>query len=332
MSSFRLRRSPSVLAAVLSLAAVMLAHAQQQPFRSGASTVSVYATVTDGSGRLVPDLVAEDFQVFDSGKAQPITVFANEIQPITVVMLIDRSGSMRTSFRLIQAAGEAFVQRLRPEDKARIGSFATKIEIAPEGFTSDPRELIRILRGEMQPEGPTPLWNAVNDGITALQPQDGRRVVLVFTDGVDNPMNFKFNNVTFMDVMDRAQRENVMVYAIGLESSAAAPMGGGRGGFGGGFGGFGGGGMMPQKPDPGLPRIAAETGGGYFELTRSEDLVSTFARVADELHRQYVLGFTPPKLDGKTHKLEVKIGKPGMKARARKAYVATREGDDKRVP
>jgi hypothetical protein len=85
--------------------------------------------------------------------------------------------------------------------------------------------------------------------------------------------------------------------------------------------------MMPQKPDPGLPKIAAETGGGYFELTRTDALVSTFARVADELHHQYVLGFTPPKLDGKTHKLEVKIAKSGMKARARKNYVATRAGE-----
>jgi Ca-activated chloride channel family protein len=80
--------------------------------------------------------------------------------------------------------------------------------------------------------------------------------------------------------------------------------------------------MASQKPDEGLAKIALETGGGYFELTGTNDLKSTFARVADELHRQYALGFAPPKLDGKTHKLEVRVKKPGMTARARKSYVA----------
>ena len=297
--------------------------AQQQPFKSGARTVAVYATVTDADGRLVPDLVREDFEIYDNGKAQPIAIFSSEIQPITAVMMLDRSGSMAGNFRLVEAAGEAFVRRMGPGDKARIGSFAAKIQLDPEHFTSNQDDLVRILRTELQDEGPTPLWNAVNVGITSLRPEDGRRVVLVFTDGVDNPGNFKFNNMSVMDVMDRAQQENVMVYAIGLESSGPRQMGGR--GFGG-FGGFSAGrNSMRQGPDPGLPTIAAETGGGYFELTRVEDLKSTFARVADELHRQYVLGFEPAKLDDKTHKLEIKIKKPGMKARARKSYRASRD-------
>jgi VWFA-related protein len=80
-----------------------------------------------------------------------------------------------------------------------------------------------------------------------------------------------------------------------------------------------------QKPDEGLAKIAAETGGGYFELTQAEDLRSAFSRVADELHRQYALGFEPTKLDGKSHKLEVRLKRPGLKARARKSYVAAME-------
>ena len=78
---------------------------------------------------------------------------------------------------------------------------------------------------------------------------------------------------------------------------------------------------MSDKPDEGLPKIAAETGGGYFELTSADDLSATFARVAEELHHQYVLGFTPIVLDGKTHKLEVRV-KGGNIARARKSYLA----------
>ena len=304
---------------LLSLASILTATVtaqQQPPFKSGARTVAVYATVTDKDGRLVPDLARGDFEIKDNGATQTLTVFSSDVQPITVVMLLDRSGSMRGNFRLVEAAADAFVDRMDPADKARIGSFAGRIQLDPPEFTNDKGVLKRILRSELQQEGPTPLWNAVNVGITSLLRQDGRRVVLVFTDGADQPGNFKLNNLSVMDVMKRAQEEDVMIYAIGLAGSGASI--GGGGGFGrGGFGGMSG-------PDPGLPTIAAETGGGYFELTRSGDLAATFARVADELHRQYALGFEPQKLDGKTHKLEVKVKQPGMKVRARKSYVAAK--------
>ena len=140
-------------------------------------------------------------------------------------------------------------------------------------------------------------------------------MVLVFSDGGDNPGNFSFNNKSFMDIMRRAQEADVMVYAIGLESAQRQTMGGG-----GGFGGF----SQGTRPDPGLAAIADETGGGYFELRRAEDLASTFARVAEELHRQYLIGFAPPQLDGKMHKLQVRTNQPGAKVRARKEYFAAK--------
>jgi Ca-activated chloride channel homolog len=323
-TAIRLLSAPVVFVALILVGSTPLPARQEGPpqgFRTGANTVAVYATVTDRQGRLVPDLEREDFEIRDNGRPQPLTLFSNDIQPITVVVMLDRSGSMRQNFRLIEAAGEAFVRRLNPEDKARIGSFAERIQVDPEDFTSDQEELVRILRTELQQQGPTPLWNAVNEAITGLQGQEGRRVVLVFTDGMDNPMNLRLTNRTVMDVMQRAQQENVMVYAIGLEGTVpqtrgSSPFGGPRGGFGGNRV------LNVERPDPGLPLIAAETGGGYFELTRAEDLASTFARVADELHRQYALGFEPPKLDGRMHKVEVRIGRPGMQARARKSYLA----------
>ena len=321
------------LAAGLSVAALAQQAAQdatppQQPFRSGANTVAVYATVTDASGRLVPNLTRDDFEVYDNGKLQPLTLFAAETQPISIAVMLDRSGSMQENFRLVNAGAEEFVRRLLPADKARIGTFAAKITLEPEEFTSNQRTLIDILRGEMQMEGPTPLWNAANKAMAELVAQDGRRVVLLFTDGVDSPMNFKTNNVSVMDVVDRATKDDVMVYAIGLESRMPygrrqSPLPGAGGGFGGGFGGQSGGGMS-QRPDPGLPKIAEETGGGYFELTRADDLRATFARVADELHQQYALAFEPSKLDGKRHELEIKIKTKGMKVRARKYYVAAK--------
>lgn len=99
-----------------------------------------------------------------------------------------------------------------PGDKARIGSFSNRIQVDPREFTPDRDELLRILKTELQPEGPTPLWNAVSVGITALARQDGRRVILVFTDGVDRPEG-SFS-ASLRDVMKRAEEEDVAGSAV----------------------------------------------------------------------------------------------------------------------
>src|SRR4051794_23097853 len=283
-----------VAAALLTIPGLLVSARAQQPTFTGVNrTVAVYATVTDAGGRLVPDLARDQFQIEDNGKAQDVTLFANEVQPITVVVLLDRSTSMHRNFELVEKAAEQFVAAMLPADKARIGSFSDRIQVDPRDFTSDHDELINILRTELQFEGPTPLWNAVNVGITALLHQQGRRVVLVFTDGMDAPMNSSANNSSLKDVMKRAEEENVMVYAIGLAGSVPTFArgsgggwggpggggggrrpggggfgGGGRGGWGGGgrpggFGGLGGHrGTQTDRPDEGLPKIAAATGGG----------------------------------------------------------------------
>jgi VWFA-related protein len=339
----------ALIAVGLVASAMGVAALQQATFKDVVRTVAVYATVTDPGGRLVPDLKREDFQVDDNNKAQQLTVFANEVQPITVVMMLDRSVSMRRNFELVEKAAEQFVGELGPGDRARIGSFSNRIQVDPRTFTSDHDELLDILRSELQEEGPTPLWNAVNVGITALLHEEGRRVVLVFTDGVDAPFNPGPNSSSLKDVMKRAEEENVMVYAIGLagvnnrgggggrRGGGPGGGGGGRGGYGGGrggFGGFGGGGRggsrgfsggAADRPDPGLPKIAGDTGGGYFELTNADDLASTFKRVVDELHHQYLLGFAPTVLDGKTHRIDVHIKNTEMMVRARKTYLAASE-------
>jgi len=312
--------------------------AQEATFRGAVRTVAVYATVSGADGRLVPDLTRDDFSILDNGRHQDLTLFANDVQPITVVMLLDRSGSMKANFTLVQQAAERFVDVMLPADRARIGSFSNRIEIDPRDFTADHDELHRILENDLQEEGPTPLWNAINVGITALLHQQGRRVILVFTDGHDEPFPGQSNN-SLKDVMKRAEEEDVMVYAIGLSGSSGRYGGGrtggggrrggfgpggfgGRRGLGGGLGGFGGRAPAADKPDEGLPKIAAATGGGYFELTSTNDLAATFARVADELHHQYALGFTPEKLDGKMHSLELKVTGEGQSVRARKSYLA----------
>jgi len=313
---------------VLGLSITPLPGYQEPTYKAGIRTVAVYATVTGPDGRLVPNLTQDAFTIDDNGKRQDITLFANTIQPITAVVLLDRSGSMRANFRLVEQAAERFVEALQPGDKARIGSFSNRIQLDPRDFTSDHGELLAILKSELQPEGPTPLWNAIYVGITALLHQQGRRVILVFTDGMDSPEGAPVNSLK--SVMKRAEEEDVMVYAIGLSPGGLGGPGFGRGGSGfpgrgrGGFGGRARSGLAPaaNKPDEGLPKIAAATGGGYFELTSANDLAATFARVADELHHQYALGFTPSVLDGRMHSLEVHVKGEGMMARARKSYLA----------
>ena len=149
------------------------------------------------------------------------------------------------------------------------------------------------------------MWDAVDAGMSALSDLDGRRVVLVFTDGGDDPGPGK--HVGYGTVLKRAQSEGYIVYAIGFHSRCRCGANGR---------------MIDTDPDPSLKKIAGESGGGYFELKEGDDLGSTFTRVAQELHSQYVIGFTPQTMDGKLHALQVKMKRPGLTARSRTSYLA----------
>src|SRR5436853_3265644 len=143
---------------------------QSQPpsFSTATRTVAVYATVTDGRGRLVTDLARDAFTIDDNGRRQALTLFSNDMQPITLVMLLDRSSSMQPNFDLEAQGAQAFVRAMGPGDKARIGSFANRIQIDPPDFSSDREALLGILRRDLQEPGPTPLWNAVDTAIDKL--------------------------------------------------------------------------------------------------------------------------------------------------------------------
>jgi Ca-activated chloride channel family protein len=296
MASLRLPATTMLLAA---LALTSSGSAQQATFRAGTRTVPVYATVTDANGRLVPDLERSHFEIYDNGKKQDVTLFENAIQPISVVVMLDTSGSMTMHMDLLKQAATQFVIRLLPEDRARVGSFSdrNKILISPETFTNDRDALMRAVREDMQFGNPTALWDAIDRSMDALKGVDGRRVVLVFTDGADS-----HSSRSQKDILNRAREEEFMIYAIGLRSRQR--------------------GQGLTQPDKGLRKVADDTGGGYFELERTDELNSTFTRVAQELHSQYVLGFSPQALDGKTHVLDVRMTPPGLTARARKSYIA----------
>src|SRR6266508_2325999 len=288
--------APGALVALASLAVV----ASQQPptFRSGTQIVSLFVTVADAQKRLVPDLAQEDFEIFDNDKPQSIVYFDKSIRPISVVVMLDTSGSMTLSIDLLKRAAEQFLIRLLPDDKGRVGAFNDKIQMSSR-FTNDRDELVSSVRDLDYGNG-TRLWDAVAAALDELKNIEGRRVVLVFTDGDDTSSKTGLGTI-----VDRARAEETMVYAIGLESHY-----------------FDGVRMVRSKPDRGLKRLADETGGGYFELEKTSDLAPTFTQVASELHSQYVIGFTPAQLDNRVHKLAVKMKQPGMTARARRSYVA----------
>ena len=372
-------RSRLTLAVAIVCVAGVVSARQEVQFRSANDSVPIYATVVNRDGHLVTDLTRDDFEVLDNGRPQPLTMFTNGEQPITVVLMLDRSGSVELQFKLIEDAAAEFVRNLTPDDKVRIGSFSLWVQIDPETFTSDPDELLTILRERLLPIGPTPLWPATASAMTALEGQTGRRVVLMFTDGHNAPLGNQ-PKVTFEEVRRRAEAEEIMVYGIGLVGDCETvrrdalfnspfqlfqrrggpgrggqgrggptriPPGGGRvrlpmppmpgrtgpppGGMPGRppnipdsrtSSGSRGGGCEGAGPDPSLKALTEVGGGGYFELKRASDLATTFARVADELHHQYLMAFTAPSKDGVLHRLDVKVRRPDVTVRARRGYVA----------
>ena len=285
-----------VLALGLSLAA------QEPTFRSGSRVVPSYVTVVDANNRLVTDLTRDDFEVFDNGRPQEITIFDNEVRPFTVVVMLDTSVSMTDRLKDLYAGAEQFLLRLMPHDKATVGAFNDKIEFA-SGFTSDRNSLVSGLK-HLDFGNQTRLYDAVHASLDELEKVEGRKVILLFTDGADFGSRLGSGKA-----LERARDAEVMIYGIGLETEF-----------------FNGQMVVRSKPDSILNRFAAETGGGYFDLKKDADLNSSFTRIAQELRSQYLLGFSPAALDGKVHRLEVRAKRPGLKTRSRRSYTASAEG------
>jgi Ca-activated chloride channel family protein len=290
------------LAIAVGAALLVAASPTAQRLKVSTQTVPIYATVLDSERRLVADLQQEDFEVYDNGKLQVLTNFVNQATPFTAVVMLDTSGSMTLNLDFVKHAAEEFLMRMLPDDRAKVGAFNDKIQVLPkdEPFSNDRDRLIRILKDGLDFGYPTRLWDAVDESIAQLEPIEGRRVVIVFTDGDDSASKLGLG-----DVLTRARDKDTMVYSVGLASEY-----------------FNGQSRVRTRPDRGLRRLAEETGGGFFELTKKDDLGPTFTRVAQELHSQYVLGFSPATLDGKVHKLDVKVKRPGMTARGRRSYLA----------
>jgi Ca-activated chloride channel family protein len=294
---------------------------QQQPvFRTGTETVAVYATVVDQYGELVKHLARDDFQVYDDGKPQELTVFEAGLQPITAILMLDTSESMTLSLDLAKDAAEQFVIRMLPGDQVRVGSFSDAITISPK-FTSDRDSLLADIRNRLHIGNPTRLWDAVDETMTDLAPLGGRRILVLFTDGDDT-----YSQKSAANIFDRAKADELMVYVVQFRSTMfarnqeIASL------------------KMPTlkqslsydprrngSPGEALRHISTETGGSIFLLGQNDDVGTTFTRLAEELHFQYVLGFTPQKLDNKIHSIEVRVrNQTTYSVRTRQTYLASR--------
>ena len=283
--------------------------AQQQPpqvFRAGVRTVPVYATVADGAGGFAVDLTKEDFEIRDNGKLVEITQFTTEAQPLSVVLLLDGSSSMGAVFGAVLEAAQSFILRMLPADRTAIASFADRFQMR-QPFTSDRDELLRHLENQFNIRMglETRLWDSLLESVLALKSEGGRKVIVLLSDGKHwvGP-DGRGGGATSRDVTSLATTRDVMVYAIGIWTLWE---------------------QKRERPSPAIAVLAERTGGGYFEIREATDINSTFTRIATELHQQYVLGFTPETLDGKEHRLEVKVKRPNTRVRARQSYTASRD-------
>jgi Ca-activated chloride channel family protein len=290
-----------IVAVVCSSAAGLLSHAlhAQQVFRSGVHTIPVYATVRGSDGRLVPNLTKEAFTILDNGKPVDLAVFSNVPQPLRVAVMLDTSES-------VNAVGKgrrpetvlAFMRTLGPADRASLGTFGAEIAVGAN-MTNELAEFERVLREEVwiRWQG-TPLWQAISEAVASLSDENGRRVVLVYSDGIDTGSlpNWRGGRST---VERQASEHDCMIYFV-------RPV------------------LNPSQPalTDEARELADATGGGYFQVPEHGDLEAAFAGVAEELRHQYQLGFSPTRLDGKVHRIEVRMNRPELKARARTTYLA----------
>ncbi|MEX2270921.1 MAG: VWA domain-containing protein [Vicinamibacterales bacterium] len=261
-------------------------------FTSSVNQIEIYASATDARGRPVEGLRAEDFDVREDGVSQRITVFAEGDFPLSAAIAVDSSFSM-TGDRLAVAksAARIFLGSLRPEDQSMVMSIGGRVDvIAP--LSSDRDAQFRAL-DRLQSWGTTSLHDAVLDAVDRLQPSSGRRALIVLSDGDD-----RYSEASADEVVQRARRSDVMIYPVAL----------GR--------------RMPVL----FTHLATVTGGRAFHERSTRRLPETLRAIAQELRRQYLIGYTParPFVPGAAgwRDIDVRATRPGVTVRARDGYYA----------
>ena len=306
--------------------------------------VTIPVSVMDRDGRYVPNLQKEEFRIWEDGVEQEVAFFQSVDKPFSVVLMLDTSPS--TQFRLeeIHEAAITFVNQLRPDDKVMVVSFNDDIKILSE-FTTDRSKLHRAINRARTDDG-TRLYDAVDMVINQqLNRVSGRKAIVLFTDGVDTTSRRADYQSNIMD----AQELDALIYPVQYDT--AADMNVGRyptgqidvwgtilgGIFGGGTRGGGGHGRYPRGTGRSdyevanryLMELANSTGGREYRADSLQNMSAAFANVAEELRRQYSIGYYPkrPAQAGERRLIRVRARQPNLAVRARDSYIFNPSGN-----
>lgn len=295
--------------------------------------VRVPVTVMDHNGKYVPNLTRKDFHVFENGVEQHIAYFATVDQPFTVVLLIDTSGSTHFKMEEMQNAAISFINQLKDQDRVMVMSFDDSIRTLCEA-TSDRDTLIQAIR-RTRTGGGTRLYDAVDQVVRQkLKSISGRKAVVLFTDGVDTTSH----HASYKSTIKEVEEADAAFYSVAYDTSrdVMGPGGGrmpGRGGviFGiplpgsGGTVGYPGPGSTPgdyRRADEYLHEIALESGGEYYRGDTIVGLSAAFSQLADELRRQYSIGYYPAAGEtGQRRDIKVRVNQTGLVVKARDNYI-----------
>ena len=281
----------------------------QTPFRSAVDLVSLNVTVTEGTGKYVTDLTAQDFAVFEDGVKQDVTFFTRTNLPIALALLIDTSASMENKLPTAQEAAIGFAKRLRPQDLAEVVDFDSRVVVL-QSFSNSLFELEQAIR-KTSAGGSTSLYNAVYIAlkdlkkVVAKSSDDIRRqAIVVLSDGEDTS-----SLLPFEEVLDLAKRSETAIYSIGLRA--------GEGTSGVSAKGF-------KEAEFVMRQFSQETGGRSFFPNQVSDLAGIYGQISDELSSQYTVGYTSknPKRDGTWRRVVVRATRPNLTARTKLGYFA----------
>lgn len=279
-------------------------------FRSGIDLVSFAATVTDRKGNLVTNLTEKDFEIYEDGKKQQIRYFlpggsrqSDEAAPppeLHLGALLDISGSMADDIGLARRAAVRFLNTLTDADDITLVDFDTEVRIARYDLSNFARLAERIR--SLKPDGYTALYDALGVFLDNASFDQGRKILVIYTDGADN-----LSNITLADLRKLLRASDVTVYTIGFfgRLSTAARI----------------------SLELNLREIAEITGGQFFLPTSMKDLDSSYEKVKAEIEAQYGLGYlsTNERTDGSWRKVQIKMVGPerkGLSVRARQGYFA----------
>ncbi len=281
---------------------------QQPSFRVGVDIVSLNVTVTDTSQKYVTDLEQDDFQVYEDGVKQDVTLFNRTNLPIALALLVDTSASMETRLPIAQEAAAGFARRLRPQDLAEMIDFDSRVVIL-QSFTNNASQLEAAIR-KTSAGGSTSMYNAIYIALKDLKKavatntdEIRRQAIVVLSDGEDTS-----SLLPFEEVLDLATRSETAIYALGLRSPESSSSG--SKGF--------------KEAEFVLRQLSQETGGRSFFPNQATDLNGIYGQIADDLSSQYTVGYTSknPKRDGAWRRVVVRTSHPGTIARTKLGYFA----------